>query len=108
MFRRLVEDLYEQQGEEMLKNGDGETDYLMSYEHIAGELALHALLYAASNEILRVTGVSSSRLLKLYKSAAQADLNIDEARLPGEVFSIVGVVLMNFFSFHLLSALGLI
>ena len=108
VFRNLVEDLYEQQGEEMLKNDDGEVDYLMSYEHIAGELALHALLYAASNELLRVTGISSSRILSLYKSAAQADLNIDEARVPGEVISIFGIVLMNFMGYHLLNALGLI
>lgn len=108
VFRNLVEDLYAQQGEEMLKNDDGEVDYLMSYEHIAGELALHALLYAASNEVLRVTGISSSRLLNLYKSAAQADLNVDEARIPSELISIVGVILMNFMSYHLLNAFGLI
>jgi hypothetical protein len=107
VFRNLVEDLYEQQGEEMLKNEDGSVDYLMSYEHIAGELALHALLYAASDELLRV-GVESGRLLSLYKSAARADLNVDEARIPAEAIAIVGVILMNMMSYHLLTALGLI
>lgn len=108
VFRHLVEDLYAAQGEEMLKNGDGSTDYLMSYEHIAGELALHALIYAASNEILRVTGIKSARLLSLYRSAAQADLNIDEARLPGEIISAFGAVLMNQLSYRLMSMFGLI
>ena len=107
VFRRLVEDLYAQQNEEMIRNGDGEVDYVMSYEHIAGELALHAILYAASSEALRL-GVSSGRLLSLYRSAAQADLNVNEARLPGEVFGIVGTLLMNFMNYHLLSALGVI
>jgi hypothetical protein len=107
VFRNLVEDLYAQQGEEMLKNEDGSVDYLMSYEHIAGELALHALLYAASDELLRV-GVESGRLLSLYKSAARADLNVDEARIPAEAIAIVGVILMNMMSYHLLTALGLI
>lgn len=108
VFRRLVEDLYAQQGEELQKNGSGDVDYLMSYEHIAGELALHALIYAASNEFLRVTGINSSRILNLYKSAAQANLNIDEARAPGELISIIGSVLMNFMWYHLMNAFGLI
>ena len=108
VFRHLVEDLYAQQGEELRKNGSGDVDYLMSYEHIAGELALHALIYAASNEFLRVTGVNSSRILNLYKSAAQANLNIDEARVPSELISIIGSVLMNFMWYHLMNAFGLI
>ena len=108
VFRHLVEDLYAAQGEEMLKNGDGNTDYLMSYEHIAGELALHALIYAASNEILRVTGIKSERLLSLYRSAAQADLNIDEARMPGAMISAFGAVLMNQLTYRIMSMFGMI
>ena len=92
----------------MLKNNDGSTDYLMSYEHIAGELALHALLYAASNEILRVTGIKSDRLLKIYRSAAIADLNVDEARVPGGMITLVGSVLMNNLSYRIMSAFGLV
>lgn len=107
VFRSLVEDLYARQGEELLQNEAGETDYLMSYEHIAGELALHAILYAASGEMLRL-GVNSGRLLSMYRSAAIADLNATEARLPTEVFAIIGSLLINFVHYNLLRVFGLL
>ena len=107
VFRRLVEDLYAKQGEEMLRNGDGSVDYLMSYEHIAGELALHAIIYAASSELLRL-GVNNGTLLSLYRSAAQADLNVNEARLPGQVISAFGKLLINTVNYNLFKAVGII
>lgn len=100
VFKNTVEAIYAQQGKELIKDSDNSVDYLMSYEHIAGELALHAILYAATNELIDVTGTQNSLILKLYKSAAQADLNIDEARLPSALISILGVLLVDMFAFN--------
>lgn len=106
VFRKTVEQLYEKQGEALVKNADGQTDYLMSYEHIAGELALHAIVYAATNELIDVTGTKSETVLKLYESARQADLNIDEARVPWQVISIFGIILIDMLSFKTLKFFG--
>lgn len=102
VFRNVVEAIYEQQGKSLLKSADGEVDYLMSYEHIAGELALHAIIYAITNELIEVTGTTNSTILKIYESAARADLNIDEARVPSALISIFGVLLVDMFAFRLL------
>lgn len=106
VFRKTVEQLYEKQGEALVKNADGQTDYLMSYEHIAGELALHAIVYAATNELIDVTGTKNETVLKLYESARQADLNIDEARVPWQVISIFGIILIDMLSFKTLKFFG--
>lgn len=82
VFRELVDKLYENQKEEMVKNADGSTDYLMSYEHIAGELALHMIVYAATTETIKLTGSGSDVIVKLYNAAVQADLNYNESRIP--------------------------
>ena len=102
VFRALVEQLYEKQGEEMQKDEYGKIDYVMSYEHIAGELALHAVAFAALNEILRVTGSRDERLLQLYASASQADLNVDEARVPSGFIKLVGALIINVFKYNVL------
>lgn len=108
VFKKVVEGLYAAQGEELLKNGNGETDYAMSYEHIAGELALHAIVFAATKGIMSATGSKNSLLLRLYGSAAVADLNYDEARLPSEMIAMFGVLLVDFMQFNLLRLFGLI
>lgn len=106
VFRKTVEQLYEQQGKALLKNADGQTDYLMSYEHIAGELAIHAIVYAAMNELIEVTGTKNETILKIYESAMNADLNIDEARVPWQVISIFGILLIDMLSFKCLKYFG--
>ena len=108
VFRNLVEDLYAKQGEEMLKNADGSADYLMSYEHIAGELALHALVYALTSGALRLTGNRGDRLISLYRSAKEAELNYNESRLPAPMIAFFGKVLMNTLQYRVMSAFGLI
>lgn len=106
VFRNVVEGLYAAQGEELLKNGNGETDYAMSYEHIAGELALHAIVFAVTDGIMSVTGTKNEFIMKLYNKAAIAQLNYDEARLPSEIMSMLGVVLMDLFRFSVLRLFG--
>lgn len=103
VFKKTVEQLYEKQGEALITDGDGNTDYLMSYEHIAGELAFHAIVYAAANELISVTGTKNSTIINLYNSAAIADLNVDESRLPWQVFSILGIIIMELMSLKLFS-----
>ena len=58
---------------------DGMT--LMSYEHIAGELALHAAVYAVT--YLLGADQDGSTFHAYYDDARVADLNLDESRAPG-------------------------
>lgn len=108
VFRNVVDGLYAAQGEELLKNGNGETDYAMSYEHIAGELALHAIIFAVTDGVINVTGTKNELIVKLYNMAAVADLNYDEARLPSEVMAMLGVLLMDLLQFNLLKLFGVL
>lgn len=105
VFKKTVEKLYEKQGEALITDSDGNTDYLMSYEHIAGELALHAIIYAAANELISVTGTQNETILKLYERAIQADLNVDENRIPWQIFSIFGIILVDLMSLKIFSFL---
>ena len=100
VFRKLVEDLYARQNEEMKKDEYGQIDYVMSYEHIAGELALHAIAFAACNEIIRLTNTKNEKILDLYRSAAVADLNVDEARVPSQLIDLIGTLIVNVFKFN--------
>ncbi len=108
VFRNVVEKLYESQGEALITNDDGSVNYLMSYEYIAGELAFHALVYAVTGELIEITGTKNETIVNLYEHAAQADLNIDEARVPVEVLSILGVLLVDFVQFNVLKLFGII
>lgn len=107
VFRRTVEELYEDQGEALIIGTDGNADYLMSYEHIAGELAFHAIIYAVANELISVTGTQNETVIGLYNSAMIADLNVDENRLPWQIFSILGIIIMEIFNLKILSFFGL-
>ena len=95
VFRALVEKLYEGQKEEMLRHDDGSVDYLMSYEHIAGELALHAIVYAAASGLIGLVGEDNETLYDLYRSAVVADLNVDEKRLSPQMIELFGKVLLG-------------
>ena len=102
VFRALVEQLYARQNEEMQKDSYGKIDYVMSYEHIAGELALHTVVFAATNLILDVTKTSDEKILNLYKAAAEATLNADEDRAPGSLIRFIGTLIINVFKFNFL------
>ena len=70
---------------------------LMSYEHIAGELALHAILYAVSNEYLSVTGATEGVIFDLWQKARIANLDITESRVPIELIQMMGTYIMGVF-----------
>lgn len=81
--------LYEKQAEYA-----DESFVLMSEKHIAGELALHILLFrlfyllGGSNE--------SSMFNKYYNGAKDAELNIDEARISPVLIEMVGTLILTF------------
>ena len=106
VFRSLVDQLYAGQNEEMIKNEDGSTDYLMSYEHIAAELALHMLVYAATSGLIELSGSGNETLLSLYNSAREADLNYDESRFPSKWMNALGKLIVTMFRFDFFRILG--
>jgi hypothetical protein len=67
---------------------DGMT--LMSYEHIAGELALHAAVYAVT--YMLGADQDGSVFHSFYESARIADLNVDENRAPGWFLEFFGKI----------------
>lgn len=107
VFRKTVEELCIKQDAELLTDKYGKVDYLMTYRHIAGELALHMFLFAAVNDIIQITGSRNRTLVNLFLSAATADLNINESRLPTESLSILGILLIDMIHFNTLRLLGL-
>lgn len=94
LLMEVTEKLYNEQ--KALYPDMAEED-MMSYEHIAGELALHAILYAVSNEYLSVTGETEGTIFDLWQKARIADLNITEDRIPGEIILIAGTYIMGVF-----------
>ena len=106
VFRNLVDQLYAGQNEKMAENADGSTDYLMSYEHIAGELALHMLVYAATSEIISLSGSGNDKILDLYNSAKLAELNYDESRLPSKWLNAIGRLIVVMFRFDIFRIIG--
>ena len=94
LLMEATEKLY---NEQKVLYPDMAEDALMSYEHIAGELALHAILYAVSNEYLSVTGATEGTIFSLWEKARIANLDITEARVPLEVIEILGTYIMGVF-----------
>ena len=82
-------DLYEKQAEY-----DDGTFVLMSKTHIAGELALHVLLF----RIFYILGGDNEESMfnHYYKEVMDAELNIDEARLSPALMQMVGTLVLAF------------
>lgn len=69
----------------------GESDVdLMSYQHIAGELALHVIVAAAMSAIGRDESDSTLR------SSMIANLNKDESRFPTQLIEFLGKFIMDY------------
>ena len=79
---------------------EGQTAYaadgmtLMTYEHIAGELALHAAVYAVT--YLVGADQDGSPLHTYYDNARIADLNVDESRAPSSFLEFIGKIVTFF------------
>ena len=89
VFDETVQKLAETQAAEQT---DGMT--LMSYEHIAGELALHAAAYAVT--YMLGGDQDGSAFHSFYESARVADLNVDENRVPAGVLAFFGKLVTLF------------
>lgn len=89
VFDETVQKLAETQAAEQT---DGMT--LMSYEHIAGELALHAAVYAVT--YMMGGDRDGSVFHSFYESARIADLNVDESRLPSGMIDFFGKLVTLF------------
>lgn len=96
MIHDVALELYEKQAEY-----DDGTYVLMSKQHIAGELALHVLLF----RIFYILGGNKegSMFSKYYNGAKDAELNIDEARLSPAVMEMVGGLVLAFGSMSVVS-----
>lgn len=64
---------------------------LMTYHHLAGELAMHMILADISNDM---GGSKEGSLLnKIYNMSIVADLNVDESRISADLIRFFGNVL---------------
>ena len=80
---------------EYLTNGK-ENLNLLSYEDIAGELALHMIVYTVLNPYVdNLTGSFAD----YYNSAKVAELNVDESRVPRSFIEFIGSIIMDILSF---------
>ena len=83
VFLNATEKIYEKAKALAKEKGFEETPEsfdLMSYHHLAGELALHMILADVTNDLGATKG--NSILKDLYDKAVVSDLNVDENRIP--------------------------
>ncbi len=75
-------------------NQNPETYDLMSYHHLAGELALHMIIADVTNDLGATKG--NSILKDLYNKSVVSDLNIDENRLAPAIIEFFGHTVIFF------------
>ena len=88
VFRAAVKKLDAKQNEAAAAEA-GDYD-LMSYQHIAGALALHVIVAAAMSAMGKDESDST------LNSSMVADLNKDESRFPSQLIEIIGRFLMDY------------
>ena len=88
VFRATVKKLDAKQNE-TAAGEEGDYD-LMSYQHIAGELALHVIIAAAMSAMGKDESDST------MNSSMVADLNKDENRFPTQLIEILGKFIMDY------------
>ena len=78
-------------GQKTVVGYDKEKTVLMDYNRIAGELALHMIVYGVTAPIVYLQGsYTPSVIRQLYSQAKVAELNIDEDRAPSSLMSMLG------------------
>ena len=78
-------------GQKNLDFGGAATVTLMDYNRVAGELALHMIVYGVTAPIVYIQGAYTPSVVRqLYEQAAEATLNIDESRAPSSLMSMLG------------------
>ena len=64
------------------------------------------LVYAATSEIISLSGSGSDKILDLYNSAKLAELNYDESRLPSKWLNAIGRLIVVMFRFDIFRIIG--
>ena len=97
VFLNATEKMLNKAEEEAIANGmeQNPNNYdLMSYHHLAGELALHMILADVTNDLGATKG--NSILRDLYNKAVVSDLNIDESRINPALIEFFGHTVIFF------------
>ena len=89
VFRATVKKLADRQNAYVPAGEEGDYD-LMSYQHIAGELALHVIVAAA------MSAMGKDESDETLNSSMVADLNKDESRFPSQLIEFIGKFLMDY------------
>lgn len=89
VFRATVKKLADKQNAFVPAGEEGDYD-LMSYQHIAGELALHVIIAAA------MSAMGKDESDDTLHSSMVADLNKDESRFPSQLIEFIGKFLMDY------------
>ena len=91
VFLKATEKVFNKCNELAIADGMMEGDglyTLMSYNHLAGELALHMILADVTNDLGATKG--NGILRDLYNKAVVSDLNVDEDRIAPAIIEFFG------------------
>ena len=97
VFLNATEKVFNKCNELAIADGMMEGDglyTLMSYNHLAGELALHMILADVTNDLGATKG--NGILRDLYNKAVVSDLNIDEDRIAPAIIEFFGQTVVFF------------
>lgn len=97
VFLNATQKLYDKCNELAIADGMMEDDglyTLMTYNHLAGELALHMILADVTNDLGATKG--NGILRDLYNRAIVSDLNIDEDRFSPAFIEFFGQTVISF------------
>ena len=97
VFLAATEKIYNKSKEEAIADGmtDGDEAYnLMTYQHLAGELALHMILADVTNDLGANKG--NGILKDLFDKSVISDLNVNESRVSPAFIAFVGKLVVSF------------
>ena len=99
VFLNATQKIYDKCEEFAITNGldvNADSVDLMSYDHLAGELALHMILTDFTNDF----GANDGNVLlkKWFDMSVVADLNVDESRVAPAIIELVGKMVKAIFS----------
>lgn len=99
VFLNATQKIYDKCQEHAIANGldiNADSVDLMSYDHLAGELALHMIMTDFTNDF----GANDGNVLlkKWFDMSVVADLNVDESRIAPAIIELVGKMVKAIFS----------
>lgn len=93
VFRAAVVKLIDKQNE-VIPEGEAENFELLDYNRFAGELYLHMFLYQVVEPFKDIEWMPM--VADVYAMTKVADMNIDEARIPPIIMTVVGYIILEF------------